>query len=226
MDIYNIIKIIAAIITLILAVIAGVYELRLNPDYWLNRWFFAFFISAALGFIAYTAYHLITFNSKIIIPIMITAQIFFNFIPISLVMTVFILEKYEKVAMSIKYLGTMIALFIIISFGYFIWVPTLDDEAYAQGNVNTKTELSLQISVNLVRIILLVYVVYKYAMITRKIGEETKNRIQWFFAGIIFVIIGLFINLAGGMFGLILLEISALIAIDVGMVLIFKGFLI
>jgi len=226
MDPINLFKIIAAIITVIIAFIVGFYELRLNPHNWLNRWFFLFFISIALGFLAYTVYHLITFNSRVIIPIMITAQIFFNFIPISLVMTVLILEKYQKVALSLKYLGTMIALFIIMSFGYFIWVPKLIMEDYNKGIVNTETERGLQIFVNLLRIVLFAYVVYKYAKITKKIEKETKRRVQWLFGGIILAIVGLLFNLIGGIQEEILFEIFALIAIDIGMVLIFKGFLI
>ena len=231
MDIFNLIKIITAIISIIIAFIVGFYELRLNPDNWLNRWFALFFASVSLGFLAYTIYHFIytgsySNDSKIIIPIMITAQIFFNFIPVSLMMTVLILEKYKKVAMSLKYLGTMFALFIIMSVGYFIWVPKLDDEAYALKNVNTETERGLQIFVNVFRIVLFCYVVYKYAIITRKVEKETKRRVQWFFGGIILAIVGLLFNLIGGILEQILFEIIAMIVIDIGMVLIFKGFLI
>ena len=224
-DVINIVKIIIAIMTIIIAFIAGFIELRLNSKNWLNRWFALFFLSASLGFLAYTIYHLITCSGcePIVISIMIPAQIFFNFIPISLVMTVFILEKSPKVAMSLKYLGTMIALFILISFGYFIWMPTLDPESYDQGIINTETPLGWFIFVNVFRIILATYVVYKYAMITRKTEGETKKRIQWFFVGIIIVIVGLFINLIGGYFN-IFFEIVALILFNIGAILIVKGF--
>jgi len=231
MDPLNLIKIIAAIVTVIVAFIAGVIELRLNPDNWLNRWFALFFASASLGFLTYTIYHFIYMDSysnasRIIIPIMITAQILFNFIPVSLVMTVFIVEKYKKVALSLKYLGTMIALFIVMSLGYFIWIPKLDNEAYALGNINTETEPGLQIFVNFLRIVLLCYAVLKYAMITKKVEEETKKRVQWFFTGIIIAIIGLFINITGGLFGFIIFEIIALIFVDIGIIIVVKGFLI
>jgi len=231
MDIYNLIKIIAAIISLIIAFTVGIIELRLNPDNWLNRWFFLFFISTALGFLTYTIYHFIytgsySNDSDIIIPIMITTQIFFNFIPVSLVMTVLILEKYKKVAMSLKYLGTMLALFIIMSVGYFILPPTLNKEKHDEKIIDTETEPVLMIFVNLLRIVLFCYVVYKYAIITRKVEKETKRRVQWFFAGIFLAIIGLFLNLIGGILTNNLFEILALLIIDIGMVLIFKGFLI
>ncbi len=224
MDVINIVKVITAVITIIITFSAGFIELRLNSKNWLNRWFALFFFSGSLGFLAYTIYHLITCSGceLIVISIMIPAQIFFNFIPISLVMTVFILE-YPNVAMSLKYLGTMIALFILISFGYFIWVPTLDPISYNQGIINTETPLGWFIFVNVIRIGLAIYVVYKYAMITRKTEGETKKRIQWFFVGIITVIVGLFINLVGGYFN-IFFEIVALILFTIGAILIVKGF--
>jgi len=228
MDILNLIKIIAAIISLILAFTVGIIVLRLNPDNWLNRWFFLFFISTALGFLFYTIYHSIysgsySKDSDIIIPLMITAQVFFNFITVSLVMTVLIIEKYKKVAMSLKYLGTLFALFIIMSIGYFILPPTLNEEDYLNDEIiNTETEFGVQFLANALRIALFAYVVYKYVIITRKIEIETKRRVQWFFMGIVLAIIGLIINLIGT----IIFEIAALVIIDVGMVLIFKGFLI
>jgi hypothetical protein len=232
MDILNLIKIIAAIISLIIALTIGIIVLRLNPENWLNRWFFLFFISTALGFVFYTIYHSIYSGSystdkEIIIPLMITAQIFFNFIPVSLVMAVLIIEKYKKVAMSLKYLGPLFALFIIMSIGYFILPPTLNEEKYADKIIDTETEDVVQILANVLRIALFAYVVYKFVIITRKIELETKRRVQWFFAGIIFAIIGLLLNLVGGgILRNIFFEMVALLIIDVGMVLMYKGFLI
>ncbi len=226
MDIYNIIKIITAIITFIISITIGFRVLRLNPKDLLNIWFTLFFISSSLGFLIYTIYHLILNNPQIIIPIMITAQIFFNFLVISLMMTVFILEKYKKVAMSLKYLGSMMLLFFIMSVGYFIWTPELDLARYAQDIVDTNTPTEWFIFITLLRIVLSIYVVYKYAMITRQIEEETKKKVQWFFIGIIFAIIGMFVNFIGGFLRSIIIEILALIIIDVGTIAIFRGFLI
>ncbi|MHA2391316.1 MAG: hypothetical protein ACXAEX_05050 [Promethearchaeota archaeon] len=226
MEISNLIKIIAAVISVVIAFIAGIRVFRLSPDNWLNRWFTLFFISSSLGFLLYTIYHLILINPRIIIPLMVTAQIFFNFLPVCLVMTVLILEKYIKVAMSLKYLGTMLALFLIMSIGYFIWVPTLNWARYALGIVDTETEFGLQLFVNLLRIILFGYVVYKYAKITQKIEAETKKKVQWFFAGVSIAIVGLLFNLMGGFLSDIFFEILALIIIDFGYIAIVRGFLI
>ena len=226
MDIFNIIKIIAAALTVIISFAVGFRVLRLNPGKLLNKWFTLFFISSSLGFLTYTIYHLILNNSQLIIPLMITAQIFFNLIFISLMMTVFVLDKYEKVAMSIKYLGTMIILFILMSAGYIIWIPTLNMTRYALGIVDTKTPLPWFISIILIRAVLLIYVVYKYAIMSRKIEGELRKRVQWFFIGIIFIIIALLIDLVGGAFDFILIEVFALISVDIATITIFKGFLI
>jgi hypothetical protein len=226
MDINNIIKIIAAIITIIISFTIGLRVFSLNTRQSLNRWFTLFFIFTSLGFLFYTIYHLILDNPYAIIPLMITAQVFFNFIHVSLVMTVFILDKYKKVAMSPKYLGTLIFFLIIMSFGYFAWPPTLNTENYALGIVDTETPLFWFIFVSIIRTGLSIYVVYKYAMITREIGTETKKKVQWFFIGIIFVIVALIINLIGGLIESIVIEVTALIIIDVGSIAILKGFLL
>ena len=226
MDILNILKIITTIITAAIALIIGLRVFLLNKSDLLNKWFALYFISSSLGFLIYAIYHLILNNADIIIPLMITAHIFFNFNSISLPMTIFVLEKHTKIAMSLKYLGTMLILFFIMSIGYFILPPYLDLSDYALGIVNTHTPPSLLIFVNAIRILIAIYAVYRYILINRKIEGETKNRIKWFSFGVLFFIFGVFINLAGGMFSLIVMEILALIIIDIGALLVLKGFLI
>jgi len=226
MDAFNIAKVVAAFITVIIPFTVGIRVFTINRNNWLNRWFTLFFVSGSLGFLFYTTYHLITNNASIIIPLMITAQFFFNFICISLLMTVFVLEKFAKVAMTPKYLITMLLLFILMSFGYFIWIPTLDTDSYAVGIVNTETNLGLQIFVNILRIAIYIYAVYKYILISKKLEGDSKRRIQWFYFGIIIVVVGLLLNLIGGALDSIILEIVALISIDIGSLILFKGFLI
>ena len=226
MDPLNILKIIATIITAVITLIIGLRVLSLNKSDLLNRWFALYFISSSLGFTFYTIYHLILNNADIIIPLMITAHIFFNFNSISLVMTLFVLEKYTKIAMSMKYFGTMLIVFFAMSVGYFIFPPRLDMVDYALGLVDTITPPGLFIFVNAIRLLLGIYAVYRYIIINRKIEGETKNRIKWFSLGVIIIILGLFINLAGGLLSSIEMEILALIIIDTGVFLILKGFLI
>ena len=226
MDALNLIKIIAAFITVIISLIVGIRVFSLNRNNWLNRWFALFFASGSLGFFFYTIYHLITNNASTIIPLMITAQFFFNFLCISLLMTVLILEKYEKIAMSLKYIASIIVLFIIMSVGYLIWPPKLDQTSYTNSIVNTETSIGLLLFVNLLRIIICILVVYRYTLISNKLEGDHKKRIQWFYAGIIIVVFGLFFNLLGGYLNSIIIEIVALFAIDIGSIVIFKGFLI
>jgi len=226
MDVLNILKIIASIITVIFALIAGYIELRKNPEYWLNRWFAIFFISAAFGFLAYSIYHINTLEAYLIIPIMITAHFLFNFAIISLVMTVFILEKSEMLAMTSKYLGIVTVLFIISIFGYLIWTPTLNMERYEQGIVDTETPLGWFLFVNIWRLVLFIFVLYKYAIIARTTQGVPRQQVLWFFAGSFIVIVGILFNLIGGILGSILIEILGQIAFNIGVVFIVKGFLI
>jgi len=226
LDPVNILKIITTIITAVIALIIGLRVLFLTKSDLLNRWFALYFLSSFLGFLLYAIYHLILNNTEIIIPLMITAQTFFNFSLISLTMTLFVLEKHTKIAMSMKYLGTMLILFFVMSIGYFIFPPYLNTGDYALGIVNTHTPPGLLIFVNTIRILLGVYAVYRYFIITKKIEGETKNRIKWFSLGVIIFIFGLFINLAGGLLSSIVIEILALITFDIGALLILKGFLI
>lgn len=241
MDTLLLIKIITASISVVIALVAGFIELRLNPKNWLNRWFALFFISAAMGFFVYTLYHSIYttdfyVDQAIIIPLLITAQILLNLPAVCLVMTVFILEKYKKIALNYKHLGTMIVLFFIMSIGYFIptLTPYLNLDDYNNNIINTETNDYLAIFVNLLRLILFFYVIFKYAKITQKVEEDTKKRIQWFFGGVVLIIIGVIINLIGGIFGGALLgalgetliEVFALVLLDIGIFVIIKGFLI
>lgn len=222
----NIIKLILPLITGIIALIAGFIELRLNSKNWLNRWFFSFFISASLGYLIYSVYHIIIFSPAITSIAVVITQIFFNFIPISLVMTVFVLEKFPKKAMSPKYLGTMLVIFILMSFGYFWWTPTVDPDYYTQRIINTTTPLPWFVFVNFVRMVLFGYALFKYAMITKKTEGEAKQRMRWFFIGIVIIIIGLLFNLFGGILNIVLIEILALILFNLGAIIIVKGFII
>jgi len=222
----NFIKLIAPLITGIITLIAGFIELRLNSKNWLNRWFFSFFISASLGYLIYSVYHIIIFSPTITSIAVVITQIFFNFIPISLVMTVFVLEKFPKKAMSPKYLGTMLVIFILMSFGYFWWTPRVDPDYYIQRIINTTTPLPWFVFVNFIRMVLFGYALFKYAVITKKTEGEAKQRMRWFFIGILIIIIGLLFNLFGGILNIVLIEILALILFNLGAIIIVKGFII
>jgi hypothetical protein len=234
-------KVITASVTFVIAIAAGFIELRLNPRSWLNRLFALFFISTAAGFVFYAVYHTIysgDFNADaaIIIPMLITAQILFNIPVICLVITVFVLEKYEKIALNYKHIGVMLVVFTIMSVGYFIEVPELEMAGYIQTPpiIDTNTNDFLALFVNAFRLVLFVYVIIKYTLISRKVEEATKKRLQLFIVGVIIIVIGIVINLIGGniaerLMGLIgetLFEVFGLILLDIGIFIIVKGFLI
>jgi hypothetical protein len=226
LDPLNILKIVATIITAVIALIIGLRVLSLNKSDILNRWFALYFISSSLGFSVFTIYHLILSNADIIIPLMIIAQILFNLNSISLTMTIFSLEEYSKTVMSWKYLGSMLVVLFVMSLGYFLFPPHLDMDDYALGIVDTHTPPGLLVFVNTIRILLAIFAVYKYIVITKKLEGETKKRITWFSIGVIIIIFGLLINLLGGLLASIMIEIVALIIIDIGAFLVLKGFLI
>jgi len=221
-----IIKIIAPLITGIIALIAGLIELRLNSKNWLNRWFFSFFLSASLAHLVYSIYHLVIITESITSIGAVITQIFFNFIPISLVMTVFVLEKFSKGAMSLRYLGIMMLIFIIMSLGYFFLPPIPNSTKFTQRIIDTDTNPIWFISVNILRMGLFGYALFKYGMIIKKTENEAKQRMRWFFIGILIIIIGLIFNLLGGIIKNTLIEILALILFNIGTITIVKGFFI
>ena len=55
---FNQAKVITAIILVVMGIIVGIIEIRKNPEYWLNRFFAAFFIIGSFGFLSYTVYHI------------------------------------------------------------------------------------------------------------------------------------------------------------------------
>jgi hypothetical protein len=225
MDPLNILKIITSIITVILAFIAGFIELRKNSDYWLNRWFALYFTSISLGFLVYTIYHLITIDPTPIIPLMITAQILYNFGLVSFLMTSFVLDLSEKIAMSRKYLSIILIIFIISIFGYFIWVPELNMADFNNGIVNTDTPIFWYIFVNIIRIGISIYVLYKFGLITKRLEGPERRRILWFFVGSTINVIGILINMLGNILHLIL-EIIGLATFNIGTFFIVRGFLL
>ncbi|NHJ22654.1 MAG: hypothetical protein EAX91_17035 [Candidatus Lokiarchaeota archaeon] len=226
MDPLNLLKIVTTITTAIIALIIGLRILSLNRRDLLNVWFTLYFMTSSLGFIFYAVYHLIFNNANIIIPLMITAQILFNLNSISLIMTVFALEKYSQIAMSVKYFGTMTVVFFVMTIGYFLFPPYLDMGDYALDIVNTHTPPGLFIFVNAIRLLLAVYAVLRYIIITKKLEGKTKKKVKWFILGVLVLIMGLFTNLLGGLLSLIVVEVVALIIVDIGAILVLKGFLI
>ncbi len=226
MDPLNIIKIITAIITAILGLVASRIELKKNPEYWLNRWFALFFSSVSIGFLVYTIYHFLEFAPTLIIPLMISAHVLYNFGFISLMMTVFVLEEGEKKVMTKNYLVPMAIFFGISIIGYFIWIPTLNMEQLSKGIVDTETPTLWFIFVNIWRLFIFIFVLFKYGLITRKTEGLVRKRVIFFFIGTVINIIGIILNLIGGMISSPIVEILGIGSFNIGLVFILKGFLL
>lgn len=226
MALLNTLKISFAVAACIFALLAGIIELRKNPDYWLNRWFALYFISIGFGAVTYTIYHVPTLPSHFIIPLMVSSHILFNLGFASLLMTTFILDHSEKLAMTRKYLLTVFGLYVLATFGYFVWVPELNMGAYKQGLVDTETETFWFLIVNLYRVVIVVYVIAKFIQISRKTSGVTQTRMKWFTVGTAFFVSAVFINLVGGILGSPFLEVLGLASFIVSFIVTVKGFLI
>jgi len=228
MSVYNYAKLIGSIGCLITGVLCGAIELRKNPEYWLNRFFAMLYIFSGLGFLLYTIYHLIFSNPDVIIPIMISAQLFYNLGVGSMMMTVFILEKSQKVALNSKYLTISFLPSILLGVAYLIWRPTLNMEKYSQGIVDTDTSTPLFIVVNFYRIGVVLYIMFRYIAISKKAKGKVKQQMKYFSKGTAVIIFGMFLNLFGGSISSIgiYLEIAGLLAFIVGLLITLKAFLI
>jgi len=106
LEIFALIKTLMAGLTFVVGLLAAIVEIRKNPNYWLNRFFGLFFIFASLGFLGYVAYHIILTNIDAVLSIMIITNLILNASIACLLMTEFILEHSERIAMTLKYIGS------------------------------------------------------------------------------------------------------------------------
>ncbi len=222
MDINNLLKILAAVITVVFAVVAGVIEIKKAPDYWLNRFFAMFFIFAAFGFLFYLLYHMILFSEILVIIFAIIGQVLFQISFGCLLMTEFILEYSQKRVMTPKYLLLSFGLSFLFSIGYTIWPITLNLEAYALGEVDTLTPDAWFIAVFAYRIAVMLFVLIKFILLSRKVSGKVKRQLKWFTFGMLAIIFGTFLTLLGGGLGVIF-EIIGMFLFDLGALLILKG---
>ncbi len=224
------VKIILAILTVIVGLISAIVEIKKNPDYWLNRFFAMFFLFAALGFSGFTAYHLITWDKDLTLAIMVTTNILLNFSLACLLMTEFILQYSEVIAMKPKYLLITFVLFLTSTIGYAIAIPTLDMVKYAQGEVNTHTDIILLAYVTIYRLVIVFYVLFKFIQLVKQAeAEKVKKQLKLFSIGMVFIILGITLFLVGnlipGNIG-IFLEIMGQVCLNLGMIEIARGFLV
>ncbi|QEE14231.1 hypothetical protein DSAG12_00042 [Promethearchaeum syntrophicum] len=225
------VKIILSIITVIVALISAVVEIRKNPDYWLNRFFALFFLFVALGFGGFTVYHLITTDASLTLAIMVTTNVLLNLSLACLLMTEFILQYSEVIAIKPKYLLIAFGLFLTSIVGYAIEYPTIEDmNLYNQGEVNTSTDPILLAYITLYRLAIVFYVLFKFVSLVKQAqAEKVKKQLKLFSIGMIFIILGITLFLVGNLIagtGGIVLEIIGQVCLNIGMIEIARGFLV
>ena len=223
-------KIVFAVLLVIVGSVSAIVEIRKNPDYWLNRFFAMFFLFAALGFSGFTAYHLITWDEHLTLAIMVTTNVLLNFSLACLLMTEFILQYSEVIAMKPKYLLITLGLFLTSIIGYAIVYPTLDMPEYAVGEVNTHTDIYLLAYVTLYRLGIVFFVLIKFISLVKQAqAEKVKKQLKLFSIGMIFIILGITLfllgNLVTGNVGIIM-EIVGQLCLIIGMSEIARGFLV
>lgn len=223
-------KIVLAVLTVVVGSVSAIVEIKKNPDYWLNRFFAMFFLFAALGFSGFTAYHLITWDEDLTLAIMVTTNVLLNFSLACLLMTEFILQYSEVIAIKPKYLLITLGLFLTSIIGYAIAYPTLDMVEYAAGEVNTHTDIYLLAYVTLYRLGIVFFVLIKFISLVKQAqAEKVKKQLKLFSIGMIFIILGITLfllgNLVTGTVG-ILMEIVGQICLNIGMIEIARGFLV
>lgn len=228
MDIINILKIVGASTTLIVAAFCGIIELRKNPKSWINRSFAMFYIALASGFFLYTIYHFIFNHDTLVIPIMITGHIFFNLGFVGILISALMISTSQRTVLSIRFLLPIAILYIISFIGYFIWIPTLNMEDYAQGIVNTKTETFWFLFVNLYRVLILIFVIIRFSLLASRATGVFKKQLRFFTVGTFFILIALFVNAFGGQIPSLelFLEVSMFVFMDAGMIISLRGFTI
>ena len=230
LEILVILKIAMAVITFVVGLIAAIVEIRKNPSYWLNRFFGLFFTFASLGFLGYVAYHIILTNIDLVLVIMIATNLILNASIACLLMTEFILEYSERVAMKPKYIISTLVLYVLSIFGYFITFgrPWVDAEDYAAGTINTHTPDGWLIIVTLYRLTVAFYVQFKLMGLMKKVEGKVKQQLKLFNIGVFFIILGILLFLLGNIEGTIgiILEIIGQVCLNIGMIEITRGFLV
>jgi len=227
-DPLNTIKIILSFASLFGTIICGVIELKKNPKYWLNRFFALTYLFLGLGLIFYTVYHIILDNAFVIIPLNITANVCFNLGLGNLIMAVFVLNYSEKKALAPKYLIIAFGINICLLLGYLFWPPTLNEENYAKGIVDTETPAFFFLILSIYRILIVVYVIYKFNVISKKLEGIIKRRVKKVSIGTMIITIGLLINIFSGSIGKIgnYLEIIGFCLFIAGLFISLQGFLL
>jgi hypothetical protein len=227
----NWLKIAVAVGTVLTAIICGTIVIKKNPNYWLNRFFTAFYLSGAIGFLFYTIYHIYGINKGAIIPLMISGHVFMNLGLSCLLQTEFILEHSSKEAMTFPYLALSAGLFLISCAGYFFrGIVILDDMEYANKIIDTHTNTYWQITVNLYRLGVFLFIIIKYTLISKKAEGVTIKKLKIFTSSLIIAMVGIVLNLAAGVifngYTEYSFEILGMLTFMIGLIVMIRAFLL
>ena len=225
------VKIVLAVLTVIVGLIISIVEIRKNTDYWLNRFFALFFLFVALGFGGFTVYHLITWDVALTLGIMVATNVLLNFSLACLLMTEFILQYSEVIAMKAKFLIFTSILFLTSVIGYAFLYPEIENMAlYDGGEVDTHTDPILLAYVTLYRLAIVFYVLFKFISLVKKAeSEKVKKQLKLFSIGMIFITVTIVLFLVGNLLSGtpgIILEIIGQLGLNIGMIEIGRGFLV
>ncbi len=228
MDSLNIAKITASIISIIVAVLCGIVEVRKNPDYWLNRFFALTYLFCAIGLTFYTSYHIIFSNILVIIPLNILGNVFFNIGLSCVIMVIFILEYSEKRVMNAKYLGIAFGIGCLPLIGYIFWPPTINEASYAIGIIDTNTPGAFFMTLTLIRVAIIIFTIFKFNTIAKRAEGLAKKQTRYFMMGTFLIVFGLILNIFSGSIELIgtYLEIVGISVFVVGFLVSVRGFLL
>lgn len=167
-------------------------------------------------------------NPSIMIPLNIAGNICFNLGLSCLIMAFFILDYSEKMAMVPKYLGIAFGISCGLLIGYIFWPPVLNIENYAVGIVDTETPVYYFLVLSIFRIAVVLYLLIKFNIISKKLEGVYKKRIKIGSRGTLIITAGLMINIFSGSIGIIdnYLEILSFCLFLCGLFFSLKGFLL
>jgi hypothetical protein len=196
-EIINIVKITVSLICCIFSIIAGIIEIKKDPESLLNRFFAGFFIFLSIALLLYTLYHTV-FNVTIIITLNIIMNGFYNLGFASLFMVPQVV-KYSSKDPRLKTQGIIVfAIGLGMLLLFFVWPPEVDEELLAQGAVSSHLAGLVNLCFNLFRIIILFYGLGVFLRLYPKLDGIARVRMLHFTWGLIFsFLVIVFAALAG-----------------------------
>lgn len=184
---------------------------RLNRLHALNQSFALYSLCMGTGFLLYGIYHLSLNNVKFILGVMVCSHALYNLGFTFLLLTEFIVQ-FLHIKQIPKRIWLLLISFFVISTGfYLIFPPTLDMDAFSQGIVDTDTPLITFLIANGFRIFALTFSTVRFRyLVKRSRNERMRKTFRFFAQGNLVFIVGIVLNLLGGLLKENILEIFGL----------------